>query len=177
MVFPLGNVHESTANVVYEDESYSSPLFMNFFSKKVLNSDTFIISLSLLPSHGGRAAWGQSYRRRLCRWQRSCSPWAHRRWRWRLCRGRAQQLAWSPWWPRSTGPGRLSDDSSCPSHPPPRWGCGNGSSYVDKYRKAAWKCFRTGISEPLPLCFLRVACDEVAIHVEEADPQQVEDNI
>lgn len=29
----------------------------------------------------------------------------------------------------------------------------------------------------LPLGFLRVACDEVVIHVEEADPQQVEDDV
>jgi len=29
----------------------------------------------------------------------------------------------------------------------------------------------------LPLGFLRVACDEVAVHVEESDPQQVEDDV
>lgn len=29
----------------------------------------------------------------------------------------------------------------------------------------------------LPLGLLRVACDEVVVHVEEADPQQVEDDV
>lgn len=31
--------------------------------------------------------------------------------------------------------------------------------------------------DPLPFRFLCVACDEIIIHVEEADPQQVEDDI
>lgn len=31
--------------------------------------------------------------------------------------------------------------------------------------------------EALPLGLLRVACDEVVVHVEEADPQQVEDDV
>lgn len=31
--------------------------------------------------------------------------------------------------------------------------------------------------QSLRLGFLRVTCDEVAIHVEEADPQQVEDDV
>lgn len=41
-------MHESTANVVYEDESFSSPLFMN--SKRVLNSETFIVLLEHMLS-------------------------------------------------------------------------------------------------------------------------------
>lgn len=49
-----------------------------------------------------------------------------------------------------------------------------GHRYVNTKKRSG------NISEQLydlPLCFLRVACDEVIIHVEEADPQQVEDNI
>lgn len=40
-------------------------------------------------------------------------------------------------------------------------------------------CQNEGISPFffLPLCFLRVACDEVTVHVEEADPQEVEDDV
>lgn len=40
-----------------------------------------------------------------------------------------------------------------------------------------WKSSRSWTPELLPLCFLCVACDEVIIHVEKADPQQVEDDI
>lgn len=38
-----------------------------------------------------------------------------------------------------------------------------------------WKSFRPRIL--LPFCFLCVACDEIIIHVEKANPQQVEDDI
>lgn len=168
-------------------QSNSPPFFHSLHSipkyKDTQTSSVFFHkhTLSLPPFHGGQAFWGRSCRRRRCRWRRSCSPWVHRRWRWRLCRGRAQQLVWSPWWPHSTGPGTPSDDSSGPSLPPPRWGCGERDAESDEYRKHyrdGWrKRFRTRILEPLPLCFLWVACDEVAIHVEEADPQQVEDDV
>lgn len=33
------------------------------------------------------------------------------------------------------------------------------------------------MTRDLPLGFLRVACDEVVVHVKEADPQQVEDDV
>lgn len=43
--------------------------------------------------------------------------------------------------------------------------------------ESLWRHFRTNMSENLPLGFLRIACDEITVHVEEANPQEVKNYV